>query len=67
MVENSELITLPRAAKVLGVSRRRVVGLIAEGKLWARSIPGAMTKLRRADVEAFAERYTKIPSEVGCE
>lgn len=59
----SEFVSLKGAARILTVSPSGVESLIVRGLLWVRRIPGCTVKLRRAEVEALAEKYTHQPVE----
>ncbi len=53
-------MTTSEAARLLGISQRRVRQIIAEGKLSAEPVHSHLVLVRRADVEAFAAMPRKI-------
>jgi excisionase family DNA binding protein len=53
-MEEAGLLTTPMAARRLGITRQRVLQLIAEGHLEAAGRAGRVVLLRRADVERLA-------------
>ena len=51
-----QFITVPTAAKILGVGRRRAHQLVVEGHLEVAGRAGRAVLLRRADVERLARK-----------
>ena len=54
-----QLIRVPRVAKLLDVSKKRIYNLIAEGKLEAVNLGIRQTRITRESLEAYVERLRK--------
>jgi len=54
-----QLLRVPRVAKLLDVSKKRVYNLIAEGKLEAINLGVRQTRITRESLEAYIERLRR--------
>lgn len=59
---NGELVTTSEAAKMLGITRRRVSYMIREGKLRATRLASGAMVLRKSDVKLFRVSYRPTPA-----
>jgi excisionase family DNA binding protein len=60
-VAETEYVSLPEAASVLGVHRATVNEMVLHGRLEAIR-DGAQWRIRRADLEGFAANYVRPPN-----
>jgi hypothetical protein len=56
----TEWMSVPAAARLLGIGTSSVLVLIAEGRLTTRKIPPSYQRILRAEVEALAEASTIV-------
>lgn len=54
-----QLLRVPRVAKLLDVSKKRVYNLIQEGKLEAINLGVRQTRVTRESLEAYVERLRR--------
>jgi len=54
-----QLFRVPRVAKLLDVSKKRIYNLIMEGKLEAVNLGIRQTRITRESLEAYVERLRK--------
>ena len=54
-----QLLRVPRIAKLLDVSKKRIYNLIQEGKLEAINLGVRQTRITRESLEAYIERLRK--------
>lgn len=54
-----QLLRVPRVAKLLDVSKKRIYNLIGEGKLEAVNLGIRQTRITRESLEAYVERLRK--------
>lgn len=54
-----QLIRVPRVAKLLDVSKKRIYNLIQEGKLEAINLGVRQTRITRESLESYVERLRK--------
>ena len=54
-----QLIRVPRVAKLLDVSKKRIYNLIQEGKLEAVNLGIRQTRITRESLEVYVERLRK--------
>ncbi|MCX8038438.1 MAG: helix-turn-helix domain-containing protein [Candidatus Sumerlaeia bacterium] len=54
-----QLLRIPRVAKILDVSKKRIYNLIAEGKLEAVNLGIRQTRVTWASLESYVERLRK--------
>lgn len=54
-----QLLRVPRVAKLLDVSKKRVYNLIQEGKLEAVNLGVRQTRITRESLEAYVERLRR--------
>ncbi|KPL08201.1 hypothetical protein AMJ85_08635 [candidate division BRC1 bacterium SM23_51] len=54
-----QLLRVPRVAKLLDVSKKRVYNLIQEGKLEAVNLGIRQTRITRESLEAYVERLRR--------
>jgi len=54
-----QLLRVPRVAKLLDVSKKRIYNLIQEGKLEAINLGIRQTRITRESLETYVERLRK--------
>ena len=54
-----QLLRVPRVAKLLDVSKKRIYNLIHEGKLEAVNLGVRQTRITRESLEAYVERLRR--------
>jgi hypothetical protein len=58
MNDDSPWVTLPRAAKILGIGTRAIRTLIDRRQLTVRDVPGSYPRVLQSDVERVARETT---------